>query len=109
MLRHDSELGYQCGSDRVARVLQMRRLGRQHRDEIEDVGSGGTDHGHHVDMSTYGERLVFAVFRALAEFERVLIRERTQAGLAAARARGEEGRPIRFRTATAVPHERNQL
>ena len=36
-------------------------------------------------------KLVFHVFAALAEFERGLIRERTQAGLAAARARGRAG------------------
>src|SRR5699024_3687167 len=38
-----------------------------------------------------GGRLVFHVFGALAEFERNLIRERTKAGLAAARARGRKG------------------
>ena len=44
-----------------------------------------------------GGRLVFHVFAALAEFERDLIRERTQAGLAAARARGRTGgRPPRL-------------
>ncbi len=44
-----------------------------------------------IDTSTPGGRLVFHVFGALAEFERDLIRERTQAGLAAARARGRVG------------------
>jgi DNA invertase Pin-like site-specific DNA recombinase len=41
-------------------------------------------------MSATG-RLVFHVFAALAEFERNLIRERTRAGLDAARARGRQG------------------
>ncbi len=44
-----------------------------------------------IDTTTPGGRLVFHVFAALAEFERDLISERTQAGLAAARARGRNG------------------
>ncbi len=61
-----------------------------------------------IDTSTPGGRLVFHVFGALAEFERDLIRERTQAGLAAARARGRVGgRPTvwteaKLRTARAM-------
>jgi DNA invertase Pin-like site-specific DNA recombinase len=47
-----------------------------------------------LDTTTSGGKLVFHVFGALAEFERDLIRERTHAGLAAARARGRLfGRP----------------
>lgn len=44
-----------------------------------------------IDTTTSTGKLVFHVFGALAEFERDLIRERTQAGLAAARARGRVG------------------
>lgn len=44
-----------------------------------------------IDTTSSGGRLVFHVFAALAEFERDLIRERTNAGLAAARARGRTG------------------
>jgi DNA invertase Pin-like site-specific DNA recombinase len=44
-----------------------------------------------LDTTTSGGKLVFHVFAALAEFERDLIRERTRAGLAAARARGRKG------------------
>jgi hypothetical protein len=44
-----------------------------------------------IGTTTPGGRLVFHVFAALAEFERDLIRERTHAGLAAARARGRRG------------------
>jgi DNA invertase Pin-like site-specific DNA recombinase len=44
-----------------------------------------------IDTTTNGGRLVFHLFGALAEFERNLIRERTQAGLSAARARGRNG------------------
>ena len=47
-----------------------------------------------IDTTTGGGRLVFHIFGALAEFERDLIRDRTQAGLAAARAQGRKcGRP----------------
>ncbi len=61
-----------------------------------------------IDTSTPGGRLIFHVFGALAEFERDLIRERTAAGLAAARARGRTGgRPTvwteeKLRTARAM-------
>jgi DNA invertase Pin-like site-specific DNA recombinase len=44
-----------------------------------------------IDTTTSGSKLVFHVFDALAEFERDLVRERTHAGLAAARARGRKG------------------
>jgi DNA invertase Pin-like site-specific DNA recombinase len=44
-----------------------------------------------IDTNTSGGKLVFHIFGALAEFERNLIRERTNAGLAAARARGRVG------------------
>ena len=45
-----------------------------------------------IDTTTPGGKLIVHVFGALAEFERDLIRERTMAGLAAARARGRPGR-----------------
>ena len=44
-----------------------------------------------IDTTTSGGKLVFHIFAALAEFERTLIRERTRAGLKAARARGRQG------------------
>jgi len=44
-----------------------------------------------IDTTTTGGRLVFHIFGALAEFERNLIRDRTMAGLEAARARGKKG------------------
>ena len=44
-----------------------------------------------MDTTTSGGVLIFQIFAALAEFERNLIRERTKAGLAAARARGRLG------------------
>lgn len=47
--------------------------------------------GAEIDTRTTGGRLIFGIFAALAEFERDLIRERVNAGLAAARARGRRG------------------
>ena len=44
-----------------------------------------------MDTSSSSGKLIFRMFGALAEFERNLIKERTNAGLAAARARGREG------------------
>ena len=44
-----------------------------------------------IDTSTSGGKLIFHIFSALAELERDLIQERTQAGLKAARARGKMG------------------
>ena len=44
-----------------------------------------------IDTSTAQGRMVFGIFASLAEFERELIRERTQAGLKSARARGRKG------------------
>ena len=44
-----------------------------------------------IDTTTASEELVFNIFAALAQFERELIRERTRAGLSAARARGRLG------------------
>ena len=44
-----------------------------------------------IDTTTSGGKLIFHIFGALAEFERNLIRERTMAGLEAARARGRKG------------------
>lgn len=50
-----------------------------------------TGHGAQVDTTTAAGRLSFGIFAALAEFESELIRERTMAGLQAARARGRTG------------------
>ena len=47
--------------------------------------------GADIDTTTAGGKLIFGIFAALAEFERELIRERTRAGLTAARARGRIG------------------
>lgn len=78
-------------------VWRLDRLGRSLRHLIETVkrleadGIGFRSLRESIDTTTPGGRLVFHIFGALAEFERDLIRERTQAGLAAARARGRTG------------------
>src|SRR5438876_4163908 len=56
-----------------------------------------------IDTTTAGGKLIFHLMGALAEFERDLIRERTNAGLAAARARGRVGgRPRKLKTSGKV-------
>jgi AraC-like DNA-binding protein len=57
--------------------------------EERSVGFKSLQEG--IDTTTSGGKLVFHIFGALAEFERSLIRERTNAGLKAARARGRNG------------------
>jgi DNA invertase Pin-like site-specific DNA recombinase len=58
--------------------------------------------GAQIDTTTANGRLVFGIFAALAEFEAELIRERTTAGLRAARARGRHGGRPRKMTATTL-------
>jgi DNA invertase Pin-like site-specific DNA recombinase len=78
-------------------VWKLDRLGRSLRHLVDTV-TGLADRGvgfrslqEAIDTTTPGGKLVFHVFAALAEFERDLIRERTSAGLTAARARGRQG------------------
>ena len=63
--------------------------------------------GQSIDTTTSGGELIFHVFGALAEFERDLIRERTQAGLQAARARGRQGGRPRSLDATKPAQARS--
>jgi DNA invertase Pin-like site-specific DNA recombinase len=78
-------------------VWRLDWLGRSLRHLIDTVfllqkrGIGFKSLQEQIDTTTSGGKLVFHVFGALAEFERDLIRERTQAGLLAARARGRLG------------------
>jgi len=78
-------------------VWRLDRLGRSLRhliDTITDLqerGIGFKSLTESIDTTTSGGRLVFNIFASLAEFEREIIRERTQAGLQAARARGRSG------------------
>jgi len=77
-------------------VWKLDRLGRSLRHLVDTIAALGEGVGFRslqeaIDTTTPGGKLVFHIFAALAEFERDLIRERTSAGLAAARARGRTG------------------
>lgn len=78
-------------------VWKLDRLARSLKDLVEivhDLNSrqvGFKSLTESIDTTSSGGRLVFHIFGALAEFEHSLIRERTVAGLAAARARGRKG------------------
>ena len=78
-------------------VWRLDRLGRTLPHLIQTVqdlsarGVGFQSLQENIDTITSGGKLIFHIFGALAEFERDLIRERTEAGLKAARARGRLG------------------
>jgi DNA invertase Pin-like site-specific DNA recombinase len=78
-------------------VWKLDRLGRSLRHLIDTVtaleerGIGFRSLKESIDTTTATGRLIFHIFAALAEFERAMIRERADAGRAAARARGETG------------------
>ena len=87
-------------------VWKLDRLARSMKQLIETVegleekGIGFRSLTEAIDTTTAGGKLVFHVFGALAEFERSIIRERTRAGLDAARARGRKGgRPPKLKEA----------
>ena len=84
-------------------VWRLDRLGRslahliQTVKVLNDKGIGFKSLQENIDTTTSGGQLIFHIFGALAEFERELIRERTQAGLKAARVRGRMGgRPVQL-------------
>jgi DNA invertase Pin-like site-specific DNA recombinase len=78
-------------------VWRLDRLGRSlphlitTMTDLEERGIGFKSLTENIDTTTSGGKLIFHIFGALAEFERNLIRERTQAGLTAARERGRIG------------------
>jgi len=81
-------------------VWKLDRLGRDLKhlvNTVDDLSQRGVGlkvlagAGAQIDTTTANGRLVFSIFAALAEFEAELIRERTMAGLTAARARGRLG------------------
>jgi len=89
-------------------VWRLDRLGRSLSHLIELIqtlegrGVGFKSLTEQID-TTSGGKLIFHIFGALAEFERNLIRERTMAGLQAARARGRKGgRPRKPNTDTKI-------
>src|SRR5215470_16213287 len=92
----DDALHFVCTGDTLI-VWRLDRLGRSLKHLIETIsrlqeqGIGFRSVQESIDTTTSGGKLIFHVFGALAEFERDLIRERTLAGLAAARARGRKG------------------
>ena len=89
-------LGYMRPGDTLV-VWKLDRLARSLKQLIETVEAlGGRGVGlrsltEALDTTSSGGRLVFHLFASLAEFERAVIRERTVAGLQAARARGRRG------------------
>src|ERR671918_356382 len=90
-------------------VWRLDRLGRSLKHLIETISQldtrkiGFKSLTENIDTTTSGGKLIFHIFGALAEFERNLIRERTTAGLLAARARGKKGgRPKALTTDKSV-------
>ncbi|GJM33166.1 MAG: resolvase [Saprospiraceae bacterium] len=87
----------QLRKDDIIVIWKLDRLGRSLHDlvnlvtEIQDKGSGLKSLNGSIDTTTSQGKLTFHLFAALAEFERDIIRERTKAGLEAARARGRKG------------------
>jgi DNA invertase Pin-like site-specific DNA recombinase len=78
-------------------VWRLDRLGRSLRHLIDTIthlqeqGIGFKSVQENIDTTSSGGKLIFHIFGSLAEFERDLIRERTTAGLEAARSRGRVG------------------
>jgi DNA invertase Pin-like site-specific DNA recombinase len=92
----DEALNYVRAGDTLV-VWRLDRLGRSLNHLIETITGLNNQHigfksiTENIDTTTSGGKLIFHIFGALAEFERDIIRERTQAGLTAARARGRKG------------------
>ena len=73
-------------------------------DSIKERGIGFQSLTEQIDTTTPAGKLTFHIFGAMAEFERSIIRERTRAGLDAARARGRMGgRPRALSEKDPVP------
>jgi DNA invertase Pin-like site-specific DNA recombinase len=92
----DEALNYVRKGDTLV-VWRLDRLGRSlphlisTMPDLEERRIGFKSLTENIDTTTSGGKLIFHIFGALAEFERNLIRERTQAGLTAARGRGRKG------------------
>ncbi len=92
----DAALSYVREGDTLV-VWRLDRLGRSLKHLIETITKlnnrkiGFKSVQENIDTTTSGGKLIFHIFGALAEFERDIIRERTHAGLQAARARGRLG------------------
>jgi DNA invertase Pin-like site-specific DNA recombinase len=78
-------------------VWKLDRLGRSLKDliaritQLQNQDIGFKSLTEQIDTTTSGGKLIFHIFGALAEFERDIVKERTKAGLIAARARGKKG------------------
>lgn len=89
-------LSYARKGDTIV-VWRLDRLGRNLKqlieivNDLEERGVGLKSLTEEINTTTSGGKLIFHMFGALAEFERNIIRERTLAGLSAARARGRVG------------------
>src|SRR3954451_409527 len=89
-------MSYVRAGDTIA-VWRLDRLGRSLQHLIETISkldaqnTGFKSLTENIDTTTSGGKLIFHIFGALAEFERNLIKERTNAGLQAARDRGRRG------------------
>ena len=87
----------QLREDDILVVWRLNRLGRSLKhlltlvEDFSTKGIGFVSLTEAIDTTTSGGKLVFSIFGAIAKFERQIIRERTNAGLAAARARGRKG------------------
>jgi DNA invertase Pin-like site-specific DNA recombinase len=87
----------ECRSGDTLVVWKLDRLGRSLAHLVETVrdlvarGVGFKSLQENIDTTTSGGKLIFHIFASLSEFERDIIRERTNAGLSAARARGRKG------------------
>ena len=87
----------ECRKGDTLVVWKLDRLGRSLPHLVETVRElmarevGFKSLQESIDTTTSGGKLIFHIFASLAEFERDLIRERTNAGLSAARARGRKG------------------
>ena len=96
-------------------VYKLDRLGRTVRglieltDDLAKRGVGFRSLCDSIDTTTPAGRFFFHVMAALAQMERELIRERTQAGLAAARARGRKGGRRPKLSAKQIAHARRLL
>ena len=92
----DKALSFVREGDTIV-VWKLDRLGRSIQHLIQTITSlidkkiAFKSLQENIDTSTSGGKLIFHIFSALAEFERDLIQERTQAGLKAARVRGKMG------------------
>ena len=96
-------------------VWKLDRLGRSLKNLIELIGLlkeknvGFKSLKENIDTTTPTGELILNIFGALAQFEREIIRERTKAGLAAARARGRLGGRRRILSDTGIEQAKKMI